>query len=471
MINNCETGIYTQFIPDLRLRKRVNLALNNMILSGSSIINKTTAKHADKIGTYRMLSNDSVTLNYLLEGSFTKCIENIDSDHILCIQDTTEFNFDSIMGKIGKEDPDIGPTSHNTIGGFFCHPVIAINCTGSKIYGMPAASFYNRKWDKTTKEIRNYKSLPIEEKESYRWIKVSEQTKRKVPQGISITIIGDRENDIYEDLALVPDKRTQILIRSRCDRVLYNNPKSLYQVLEEQVVAGKKEVELKGNKGRAARKTNLNIKFCKVCIGIVHPRKNYPKQVELFAIEAKEDETNTPLGEEPIHWRLLTTHSIEQVEQAIQCIEWYKMRWIIEELFRVIKTKGFEIESSQLSNGAAIKKLLALTLEAAMCIMQMKLSLNEASDTLTKNSFSNKQIQLLKILNKKLEGNTTKQQNPYPPENLAWATWVLARLGNWNGYQKSGPPGYITIKNGFDKFNFQFEIYDLLYNEKDVYKD
>ena len=73
---------------------------------------------------------------------------------------------------------------------------------------MPAASFYNRKWDKTTKEIRNYISLPIEEKEFYRWIKISEQTKKQVPQEISITIIGDMENDIYEDLSLVPDKRT-----------------------------------------------------------------------------------------------------------------------------------------------------------------------------------------------------------------------------------------------------------------------
>ena len=90
-----------------------------MILSGSSIINKTTAKHADKIGTYRMLSNDSVNLNYPLEGSFTRCIENIDSSLILCIQDTTEFNFDSIIGKLSKGDPDIGPTSRNTIGGFF----------------------------------------------------------------------------------------------------------------------------------------------------------------------------------------------------------------------------------------------------------------------------------------------------------------------------------------------------------------
>ena len=464
MTNNYISSIYSKFLPDKRLQKRVDHTINNMVLSGSSIINQTSGKLSDKIGAYRMLSNDTFDYNYLLKGSFVKCKEGIDKQHVLCIQDTTEFNLSGIANKIGKLDPDIGPTSNNSVAGFFCHPVIAVSSDGSNIYGLPAAKIYNREWEQKTKTERKYKSQTIEEKESYRWIEVSNQTKERVPPGVAITLIGDRENDIYEDFALIPDDRTNVLIRSRCDRVLYNQKNSLYQELDSQSIAGTIDIKVKGNKGRTPRKTKLQIKFCKVEIGITKAKKLYPIHIELYAIEAKEIAQNVPQGEDPIHWRLLTTHSIECLDQAIQCINWYKMRWFIEELFRVIKTKGFEIESSQLSTGAAIKKLLAMTLEAAMHIMQMKLSLNEASETKTQNIFSPKQIALLQILNKKIEGNTQKQKNPYPNEKLSWATWILARLGNWSGYNASGPPGYITIKNGFDKFNNQFEIFDLFYN-------
>ena len=75
----------------------------------------------------------------------------------------------------------------------------------------------------------------------------------------------------------------------------------------------------------------------------------------------------------------------------------------------------------------------------------------------------------LKILNKKIEGKTKKSLNPYQKNSLAWATWVLARIAGWSGYIKShGPPGYITIKEGYDKFKIQYEIFKLM---KDVYKD
>jgi hypothetical protein len=112
-----------------------------------------------------------------------------------------------------------------------------------------------------------------------------------------------------------------------------------------------------------------------------------------------------------------------------------------------------------------------MTLEVAMEIMQLKLALKAESPIGINRMFTEKQILLLTILLKKVEGVTAKQKNPYKKQTLSWAAWIIARLGSWSGYKSHGPPGYITIKNGYDTFNTQFEVFELVYEMKDVYKD
>ena len=151
----------------------------------------------------------------------------------------------------------------------------------------------------------------------------------------------------------------------------------LYATLESQPVTGSYEIQLASNKKRAARKAKIEIKYCQVSIAAPSNYKGEKKEVVLWGIEARECKETKPNNEEGILWRLLTTHDVKNVEQAIECVSWYKKRWFIEELFRVIKTKGFQIESSQLASGLKLKKLLAITLEAALHVMKLKLSLTQ----------------------------------------------------------------------------------------------
>jgi hypothetical protein len=57
--------------------------------------------------------------------------------------------------------------------------------------------------------------LPIEEKESYKWIESSIRTKEVLEQAKEIIIIQDREGDIDVQFCLIPDSKTHLLIRAR----------------------------------------------------------------------------------------------------------------------------------------------------------------------------------------------------------------------------------------------------------------
>lgn len=461
---------YKGFLSDNRIALRLESCLSDLLSSGTAVVNQLAQTHSLKAAFYRMLSNNRLNHDDILEGGYRMCNTSIKSTkHVLCIQDTTEFNYRGIKNKLGKLDPDIGPTGNKTIPGFFCHPMLVVDAESSSIQGLSSVIIYNRGWNQKDKKERNYAQLPIQDKESYRWIKSAELSKDQIPETALMTVIGDRESDIYEEFVVVPDQRTHILVRSRADRSLSNKSK-LYSSLDSISPQGKSVIQVNSTKKRKARSAQMEVSFSTVTICAPLNYKGEKKTVELSAILVRERAKTVPDGELPILWRLLTTHKIETIEQANQCIGWYKRRWLIEELFRVIKTKGFGIESCQLGSGASLKKILSMTLLVALKVMQLKLALKDESMQ-AEDVFSPQQLDYLDMVRQRVEGSTELQRNPYKKQTLAWGTWLLARLAGWSGYKSHGPPGYITIKDGFDKFNQQFIVYAQIMKLNDVCKD
>jgi len=205
---------------------------------------------------------------------------------------------------------------------------------------------------------------------------------------------------------------------------------------------------------RQARQARLSMRFGRV--RICRPKscsdRNAPPEIELFAIEVRE--LNPPAGEEPIHWRLLTTHDVQTVAQAVTVIGWYRQRWHVEQLFRTVKRQGLGIEQSVVEHGDALEKLAVIALIAACQTMQLVLArASNDHDQPAIHVFDDRQIKVLDALQARLQGRTTKQQNPYPPRTLAWAAWTIARLGGWSGYESERSTGPITMRNGLERFN------------------
>ena len=445
-----------------------------MLTFGKVTVNKFCTTNTEKIGAYRMFGNNSFSHFELTEGVVSNCKANQGSTHLLCIQDTTEFNFTSHLQRIGKKDKDIGPVTKNDNAGFFCHPMLVINEKDKLPIGLSSIDLWNRNWDKQDKFERSYWKQDITEKESYRWIESARKTKSVLDKAPMLTVIGDRESDIFSEFVLIPEERTHLLVRSRINRKLAGEDVKLYEKLSQQEQKAVYDLEIKGNKKRKARTAKMSLKYVK--LKIKRPEKlhdkNLPEYVELWAIEAREQPKTVPRAESPIVWRLLTTHPITEVDHAMKCLEWYGNRWFIEELFRIMKSKGFELEASQLETGAALKKQVVMALQVALTIMVLKLSLNKKEALNAELVFNQQQIEFIELLLKnEIEGKTKKQQNPYPSRSLAWCAWAIARLSGWSGYKSHGPPGYISMKNGLDTFNTKYEGYLVAMKFlKDVYK-
>lgn len=475
MIVNEFKGFYDGVFFDFRLKRRAEKVMYDMLTFGKVVVNKFCNNNTDKIGAYRMLNNDSYNHTDLAKGLYRSCIRNQKVSHMLCIQDSTELNYDHHRDRINASDDDIGPVTNKKNIGFFCHPMLVIEAEGKMPIGISSVEIWNRKEGQASKHERRYDTLDITKKESYRWISSAKRTKKILSETPMITIMGDRESDIYEELVLVPDSKTHLLIRSSINRCLFGSDKKLFETLEESERKSVYEIEIKGNKKRTGRKASLSLKYTKVKIKRPdkQQKKGYPEYVELWAIEARELPESVPKDESPILWRLLTTHHIENLQDARTYIEWYACRWLIEELFRVIKSKGLEIESAQMETGAALKKLTVMALQIALTTMALKLSIQKEEHVAAELFFSKQQLNFMTALLLNLEGKTQKQKNPFPNKSLAWATWNIARLSGWSGYKSHGPPGYITIKTGLDMFFAKFDGYNiaLKFFKKDVYKD
>ena len=364
--------------------------------------------------------------------------------HVLAIQDTTELNFEAHA----RRTRGLGLVGNGVDHGFFAHPVLVADAAvGGGLLGMADAQL----WRRTKRKRADYRRQPIEEKESYRWLVGAEQAKAALAAAAMITVVADRESDIYEEFARIPDARTQLLTRACRDRKVGDGG-CLYAYTDGLPEQQRYVLALPALKGRAARTATLALRFAPVvlCRPQACPDKSLPRALALVVVDVRE--IDAPEDAEPVHWRLLTTHAVESVEQARQIVAWYCRRWHIEQLFRTLKSQGLKLESSLVANGPALMKLTVLALIAAARTLQLTLARDGTTDQPATAAFAATEIAVLHRLQPTLEGATAKQKNRFTPDSLAWAAWIIARLGGWTGYASGRPAGPITFVHGLTRF-------------------
>lgn len=435
-----------------------------MLSKKTAILHQSSESRSDYVGNCRFFNNKSVNHQQISKPLIEQTAQAAAGKSVAIIQDTSEANYESHAGYLSMEDEELGPVGNNTDIGFFMHPSIVIDETSGLLLGASDVCIWNRSHNKGDKHGRQYNKLPIEEKESNRWIASAQRSKTALKDAGSILFIADREGDIYEGFAAIPDERCDVLIRSRTSRELHNSDTKLHEMIAEQPVEGNILLTIRDANKRTGREATLAIRYCKV--RIARPRhlakEGTPDYVEVYAVEAKETSTSIPSAEKPVRWILLTTRNVNNLKDALSVIKLYGQRWQIELVFATMKSKGLNMEESQLESGKALKSIAVMSLITAIKVNQLRMARD--NNTLPATIiFTAQQIALMHLLLKKLEGKTDPQKNHHPPETIAWAAWIIARLGGWKGYTKNeSPPGNKTMFWGWNKFETLYEGWQLL---------
>jgi hypothetical protein len=290
-------------------------------------------------------------------------------------------------------------------------------------------------------------------KESHRWIETAARAKTILAAAAMVTVVADRESDIFAEWATLPTPNFHLITRSMHDRRLANGD-SLYAAAEGFAFTAARHVALPVRDGkRKARLAELTLRFGKV--ELARPQntldRNLPQSVSLTLVEVVE--RNPPRGTEAVHWRLLTTHEVCDATAAWQIVDWYRMRWTIEQFWRLLKLQGLKLEDSQLETAERLIKITAIAVKAAAITLQLLQARDAPNSEPAALAFAPHEIAVLAKLNIELQGATTLQKNRHRKGSLRWASWIIAKLGGWDGYASSKPPGPITFKNGLEEFH------------------
>jgi hypothetical protein len=397
-------------------------------LGGRSIrVRRLGGSRAGEMRLTRFLRNGAVGVEEMMAEAAQRTAERSQGRDVLAIQDTN-----AVRSAGG--------------GGDYLHAVLAVDALDGSILGLIDGQFLKR----TAGRRDQRRGAMVEDKESFRWLQGADQAATVCAGAERVTVVADRESDIYEAFALRPDG-TELLIRAAQDRCLAGGG-CLFTALDALPETGRAGIDLPARPGCRARAAQVAMRFATTILA--RPaganRAGLAEGVVVQVIDVREPAP--PPNEPPVHWRLLTTHPVRNAADAWAVVELYRKRWRIEQLFRTLKTKGFDVEALQVEDPAPRDKLVAAALVAATHIQQLVHARDGGPGPLRPclDVFPADDIPLLEAFCASLEGKTARQKNPHPKRSLAYAAWVCARLGGWTGYY--GKPGPIVMLEGWLDF-------------------
>jgi hypothetical protein len=198
---------------------------------------------------------------------------------------------------------------------------------------------------------------------------------------------------------------------------------------------------------RKGRTANLRIRTAAMTLDMVEAHSEERLTLGVNVVEVLEVGT-TPRGEKPIHWRLLTNHSVTTMRDVLAVIDGYTKRWRIEELHRVWKSGALRVEQTQLRSAARVIKWAILAVVTAARIERLRVLARTTPDEPALGTFTQHEIDALILMKRRYAKRTEHISDEMP--TIAQAVRWLADLGGYAGHKSSGRPGAVTLRRGLD---------------------
>lgn len=436
-------------LGDERLERRLQRIAGDFFARPTMNIPQACGSRAKAKAVYRFLDHPRVHMHSVLSGHYQATRRRAGQyPVVLAVQDTTELNY-SAHGRCEMLGP-LGDRESQALG-LLVHDTMVYNLEGTPL-GLIDLQCWARDPEDRGKRERRYQ-LPIEQKESAKWLvsyRAAARLQAECP-GTTVVSVGDREADLYELFveARAREGQAQVLVRATRQRKLEaeaeeeEEASQLWSYVRGLPAAGGVELKVPRRGSCPARTATLEIRFAPVELK-APKRKAALGSVQLWAIAA--EEVGAPAGVEPIRWYLLTTVPVTTLEQAVEKLQWYALRFQIEVYHRTLKS-GCRIEDRQLGHADRIEACLAIDLVVAWRIAHLTKLGREVPEVPCTVYFEEAQWQALVVF-------VTQGPPPAQPPTLREAVRMVAtRLGGFLGRKSDGEPGAQSLWRGLQRLD------------------
>jgi len=437
-------------LGDLRRTKRlVKIARGLAENVGTAISSCCGRTDAQLIS--RLFNQEEVTVDAVLECHIQQSVSRCSgSDLVIAVQDTTFLDF------TGRKDlrDDLGPIGPSSeTRGVLMHSVLAVTPERT-----PLGLLRMCLWARDPAEYGNgakRRSRLVADKESRKWLDGLAQVELALPDSQPVLVVGDRESDVFALFAVPRRKNTNLLVRASQNRAIEDAEFSLMrQALDGAPVLGVYKVSVPRQGKRPAREANLVIQAR--AINVKSPRHKTADvadgTVKLYIVRARE--LDAPDGVEPLDWTLLTSLVVDDLDDACKIIDFYSVRWVIEEFHRTLKS-GCRVERLQFETLERLKPAIAVLSVVAWRVVYLCKRVRETPDVPASTVCT--ETERL-VMSKWLK---SRKERFSAIDTAADFVRAVAILGGFMGRKCDGNPGTKTLWQGLRRLEDLVRGYEL----------
>ena len=408
-------------------------------------------------GHYRFIDRpaaSAVTPQNILAPHRARTLRRLQAESVvLCVQDGTDLHFAEQRGYAG-----LGPIGKNANAkgtlGLHMHSTLAVSTAGVPL-GVPWIQY-------DAPDSKAQRGKPLEQRKTFRWIHGLRDCAQMAARldGTRVVSVMDREADVFALFAEQRQlERVDLLVRAKRNRTQGPGQPKLFDRMRAQPAQGELQIEVERS---SARRSTRNQAACKLREAHTATAQLRWKTVELRGPSGAEAplrlqlvhvcEESAPAGGEALGWFLLTTLEVATLAHAERVLQWYRLRWRIEDWHRILKS-GCKVQYLGHRTGERIERAVTIKAVIAWRLAAMTLLGRETPELPAQVFFTHIQMRVLR--------HFAASRRLAAPGNLGRAMRTMAILGGCLYRKNAPPPGHQKIWEGWTRLTIMAEAYEL----------